>query len=318
MKNRIHRTLFAINQQFPFQLDNEWCLQLLEQYISKQWSLSEAFSALLKEEIEAGHDPKLLKKHVGDILTFGSIALSEDQCFLIHVDLVRRLREEQVAALYIKTAEDHILADPDFNWAYQALLGIPAIGSATALTILVECGDYRRFTLWTAFIKYCGLIPFIFETGEYKAKGHINRYSNAIVRYSLCQAAGVLINHSREDSDLVQYAHKQVQRGLPFKKAVIKVAQKIAHTIYNVLVTGITYDANHEITERRVKSQQHTLKRNQSLLESHPLRALKRDIQGFIITNSELFNSTSRYHLLAGFDRIIRKARHLEDDKEKK
>ena len=194
LKNRIHRTLHAVNQQFPFQLDYEWCLQLLERYISQQWTLSEAFSALLKEQIEANITPTLLKKHIGDILTFGSIALTAEQCFLIQVDLTRLLQEEQVAAVYMKTVEDHILADPDFNWAYQALLSIPAIGSLTALTILVECGDYSRFTSWAAFIKYCGLIPCIYETGEYKAKGHINRYSNAIFRYSLCQAAGVLIN----------------------------------------------------------------------------------------------------------------------------
>ena len=278
-----------------------------------------SFSALLKEQIEAGRDPKLLKKHVGDVLTFGSIALTVEQCFLIQVDLTRLLREEQVAAVYLKTAEDHILADPDFNWAYQALMGIPAIGSSTALTILVECGDYHRFTSWTAFIKYCGLVPCIFETGEYKAKGHINRYSNSIIRYSLCQTASVLITRSQEDSDLVQYAHKQrVQRGLPFKKAVIKVAQKMAHTIYNVLVTGITYDANHEISARRLQIQQRCIMQNQSLIESSRLRALKRDIQGFITTNSELFNSTSRYHIVAGFDRILRKARHLEDANEKK
>ena len=119
LKNRIHRTLHAVNQQFPFQLDYEWCLQLLEQYISQQWTLSEAFSALLKEQIEANITPTLLKKHIGDILTFGSIALTAEQCFLIQVDLTRLLQEEQVAAVYMKTVEDHILADPDFNWAYQ-------------------------------------------------------------------------------------------------------------------------------------------------------------------------------------------------------
>ena len=96
------------------------------------------------------------------------------------------------------------------------------------------------------------------------------------------------------------------------------MAQKLARTIYNLLITGITYDSIHETQSRRLQMQQRRLKQNQSLIESARLRALKRDIQGFITTNSELFNSTSRYHIVAGFDRILRKARHLDDSNEKK
>jgi hypothetical protein len=99
LKNRIHRTLHAANQQFPFELGYDWCLQLLDRYIAQQWSLSDAFSALLKEQIDSGKTPTILKKHIAEVLTFGSIILTEEQCFLIQIDLTRLLREEHVAAI---------------------------------------------------------------------------------------------------------------------------------------------------------------------------------------------------------------------------
>jgi transposase len=37
LKNRIHRNLHAVNQQFPFDFTKEWCLKLLDRYISQEF-----------------------------------------------------------------------------------------------------------------------------------------------------------------------------------------------------------------------------------------------------------------------------------------
>lgn len=320
LKNRIHRNLDAANLQFPFDFNKEWCLNLLDYYINQSGTLLEAYTAYIKIKQENGEAVGVLLKQGSEIARFGEISLSPEQRFLLQMDLSRLLHEELVAASYLKSAEEHILASSDFQIAYQHLLQIPGIGSVSALTILTEVGDYYRFISWKAFALYCGVVPSVEQSAETKHKGHINTCTNRLLRLCLTQVAGVLLNRSNRDSDLAIFAFKQIaQRGIPYKKALIKVAQKLARTIYSVLVTGVVYDSMHEKQERERVQQQRRLQRNQTLLESTRLRALKRDIQGFLVSNSELLNSTSKYHLKLGFLRLIRRGEWKErHDEEKK
>jgi len=75
----------------------------------------------------------------------------------------------------------------------------------------------------------------------------------------------------------------------------------------------------HETQQRLRRVQEKRLQRNQTLIETPRLRALKRDIQGFLVSNSEFLNSTSRYHLVSGFERVVKNAQWKESaEKEKK
>ncbi|WP_371802544.1 hypothetical protein [Candidatus Lokiarchaeum ossiferum] len=94
---------------------------------------------------------------------------------------------------------------------------------------------------------------------------------------------------------------------------MVKIANKIAKTVYNVLVLDVPYDPNHEYTLKRQKKVKLTLKTKNTLLEPMRTRALRRDIQGFLVTNSQYLNSTSRYHLVSGFQRLIKKSKWTDE-----
>jgi len=132
------------------------------------------------------------------------------------------------------------------------------------------------------------------------------------LRGALSQAASSLVNRCDRSHDLGRFAYKQRHvRKLPYKKALMKVAQKLARIVYSILLDGITYDWNYEKTTRMREKRKRQLRKKKTLLKSAKVRALKRNIQDFLISNYEYMNSTSRYHLVNGCERMIRRAEHL-------
>ena len=56
------------------------------------------------------------------------------------------------------------------NLDFQRLKTLPGVGAITALTILAEAGDLRRFHHHRQFLKYCGLDLVKSQSGQ--SKGH--------------------------------------------------------------------------------------------------------------------------------------------------
>ena len=311
--NRILQCLASVNLKYPFDLGAEWQLELLDWYLHKAWPLGEALDALICHKRDTGAPAGVLEKHRPEFLEYGSFSLSTTTRFVLQMELGRHLYEDTVACAYLRQAEQLVVQLPELQEKYLQLTSIPGLGSVSALTVLLELGDYRRFAKWKALAKYCGVVPLTVESGEAKAKGHINRYSNANLRVVLTQAASVLIGRQGHETDLGQYAYQQRHlRQLPFKKAMMKVAQKLTRVIYAVLVLNIEYNPTHETGLRMKIKRERQLQTQKSLLESYRTRALRRDIQSFFVSKYEFLNSTSRYHLVAGFERMIRKARYRD------
>jgi len=312
LKNRIHRQLHLANQKFTFDLSREWCLQLLDHYISKSWSLKECYEDLLgilQKEGKGG----ALKKHFEEIIRHGEVILTDEQRFGLQIDLLQLFHSERVGAIFIKRAEENILHDSELSSHYRMFQMIPGFGPVTILTVLTEIGDYSRFYSLKAFVKFCGVIPSVQQSGATVAKGHVNRFTNKHIRQALCQAAGVLIGLKQRNSDLAAFAyHQRFIRGLPFKKAVLKVAAKYAHTIYQLLTEQREYDPTWDITQKKRIAIAKKLKSKGSLLENSQTRGLRREIKNFLVSHSELLNATSRYHLVNGFTRLIQKSKRFD------
>ncbi len=312
-RNRLHRGLSAVNFKGPLDLKMEWGLMILDRWISKNWSFSEAYNARISELESKGRSSNVLRKHIPEFEQYEDFKLPAPVRFSLQLQLSRYLYVEALAATYLRQAERSILEDAEFSDHYSKLLQIPGIAAVTALTVLVELGNFHRFESWKAMVKYCGVVPMINESGEFKAKGHVNRYTNAYLRKVLSQAGGVLINRSKKDSDLPKFAYYQFRvKKLPYKKAILKVAHKLARTIYSVLVLQVPYDRNYETTLRMERMHKNRLAKQGTLMNSRRTRALRRDVQDFLVSHYDFLNSTSKYHLVAGFNRMITKARWVD------
>lgn len=190
---------------------------------------------------------------------------------------------------------------------------MPGFGVITTLTILTEVGDFTRFYNANSFVKFCGVVPKIEQSGEHQKRGKVNRFTNKFLRYVLSQAAGRLINRKQRDTDLGDFAYRQrFIRQLPFKKASMKVAHKMARKTYLILQGVENMSMTCDLEARKRKRIHKKIQAKGSVLDSVHTRALRRDIQTFLVSHSDLFNSTSKYHLVSGFKRLLQKSKYEE------
>jgi transposase len=70
--------------------------------------------------------------------------------------------------------------------ALQALRGVEFV---TAVTLVAEVGDFRRFAKASEFMSYIGLVPSEYTTGNHRRQGPITKTGNAHVRHVLVESA---------------------------------------------------------------------------------------------------------------------------------
>jgi transposase len=91
--------------------------------------------------------------------------------------------------------------------ALQAMRGV---GMLTAVTIVAEVGDMRRFKTPRQFMAYTGLVPSEHSSGASVQRGHITHTGNALLRHVLGEAA-----HHARHVPRVEGSLKQRQAGIP-------------------------------------------------------------------------------------------------------
>jgi transposase len=315
LKNRIQCSLDSCNQKFPWNLSHEWCVDLLNWYSSRDWTLQNAYDAYLDFCQKAKKPTKVMLHQQKHVAQFGDIILDTETRFSIQMDLLRMIYEDMISGLVLKRVEESILKDVELHEVYNKLCAVPSLGTVTVLIILLELGDYHRFNNVKAFLKFCGVVPSIAQSADQIQRKRLNRNSNSNIRNALTQAATILLCHSESLSDLARYANQMYRvKGMPFKKAMVKVAHKLGQIIYNILVLKLDYDPSFQTQQQngQIAIKKAILKK--SNLEPARIRGLRRDIQTFLISNSEFLNSDVRHHLVEGFSQVLRKLKKSEKD----
>ncbi len=91
--------------------------------------------------------------------------------------------------------------------ALQALRGI---GPLSAVTIVAETGDLKRFPNAPSFMSFTGLTSSEYSSGKSQHRGAITHAGNAYIRHVLVQAA-----HNARHAPAVTWERRQRQVGLP-------------------------------------------------------------------------------------------------------
>jgi transposase len=137
------------------------------------------------------------------------------------VDRVQRL---EVALLQCAETSAHV----PMIAALQAFRGIRFL---TAVTIVAEAGDLRRFTTARQFMSYVGVVPSEYSSGAAQHRGRITKTGNAHLRHVLGEAA-----HHARYAPALKGAVKQRQEGVP--KEIVDLswrAQQRLHLRYRHL-----------------------------------------------------------------------------------
>ena len=103
-------------------------------------------------------------------------------------------------------------------------------------------GDVSRFSSADKLVSFIGFYPTIFESGKYKKKSPtIQKAGPKELRYMLYLTSVSCIKHN---SELKKYYYDKVSAGMPVKKAIIKVAVKLARMMYSMLKYDSLYDSS--------------------------------------------------------------------------
>jgi transposase len=143
-----------------------------------------------------------------------------------------------------------LLAD---NADFQRLKTLPGVGAITALTILAEGGDLRRFHHHRQFLKYCGLDLAKSQSGQSKGHEVLSKRGNKRLRLAFWMAGLVAI---RQRENVFRDKYERYLRATPFdadrkRKALTAVAAKMARVAYAIVKHGSDYQ---RFFEQRIPS----------------------------------------------------------------
>lgn len=148
-----------------------------------------------------------------------------------------RLLRNQVKAIYPKS--------------YECTLSVPGIGGITGMGMLAEIADFARFDDPDEYCSMLGLCPWPDSSGDnIKTKGMQPR-CNRHLRPLLIEASWTAI---RKSPELFAYYSKHAVRDS--KKAIVKVARKLALTVRAVVINGQPYQPGYLQNKKEQQQEQ--------------------------------------------------------------
>jgi transposase len=113
------------------------------------------------------------------------------------------------------------------------LMTVPGVGPITALTYTATIEDPRRFARGEDVGAYAGLVPRRSQSGERDTNGHISKAGDPMLRWSLYEAANVLLSKVKRPCALQQWGRK-IAEAKGAKRARVAVARKLAALLHSL------------------------------------------------------------------------------------
>lgn len=137
---------------------------------------------------------------------------------------------EQEKRLIEKAIVD--LSKTKYNDIVTLLRSIPGIGILTAMTLVTELVDIKRFKRIDELHSFVGLTPNVYSSGDKEFIGSITKRSNRFIRPIIMQSAWRAV---KVDPQMLKTYHQLCGR-MKGNKAIIKIAKKIMSRVRYVWI----------------------------------------------------------------------------------
>jgi len=145
-----------------------------------------------------------------------------------HLEMAEMLRKKQ----YSTNKEIRKLSEKEiYKDNYNLLISVPGIGTLTAMIILTELGDIKRFKNLDKLCAFIGLVPTTSSSGESVRTGGVTVRQNKILRTAIIESAWVAIGHD----PALMLAYQKLVKRMEAQKAIIRIAKKLVNRIMYVL-----------------------------------------------------------------------------------
>jgi transposase len=142
--------------------------------------------------------------------------------------LVRVYRDLTEEVNELKKEIGRLATTPRYAEAATVLRSRPGVGTLSAMTVLVETRNVRRFRTSQEFASNLGLVPSEHSTGDHLHRGHITKAGNRHIRGILVECAWSWIRY-----DKAAYAvYRRLARRREPKRAIVAMARRLAVQMY--------------------------------------------------------------------------------------
>lgn len=150
------------------------------------------------------------------------------------VDLTQRLRKDLLAT---NRSLRKLYHQGEYSRILQLLTTIPGIGLITAVTLLSEIENIRRFKSLDQLCSFVGLIPRTNSTGDHEKIGSITPRKNKSLRNIIIECSWMAI---RADPSLA-LSFNDLSKRMSRNKAIIRIAKKLLNRIRFVMQNETEY-----------------------------------------------------------------------------
>lgn len=127
-----------------------------------------------------------------------------------------------------------------YNKYFRLIKSIPGIGNLSAIHILLEIDNIKRFKSNDQLLSFIGLTPTRHSSGENERVGSITPRGNKMVKKYLIEASWIAV---RRDPEMMAAFGKLCAR-MKSTNAIIRIARKLVNRIKAVLETEQPYQIN--------------------------------------------------------------------------
>jgi transposase len=137
----------------------------------------------------------------------------------------------------------------------QLLMTIPGVDYYTAVGIVAEVGDVRRFPTKQRLASYAGLVPKADNSGDQTSEHRSVKKGDMVLKGFLCTAVRGMLKSSQPTAVAAFYRKKA--KGQPAQKATVAAARKLSAEIWKMLTFEEPYrEEDADLTERKEQRMQ--------------------------------------------------------------
>jgi transposase len=127
--------------------------------------------------------------------------------------------------------------------AFERLITVPGVGLIVGLAFIAALDEAARFRNARQVGTYLGLVPRERTTGGRQQLGRITKAGNPMARWTLVQAAHVMLGMKRCANDPLVVWAQQVAGRRGKRVAAVAVARRLAGILWAMWRDGTSYDA---------------------------------------------------------------------------
>ena len=158
-----------------------------------------------------------------------------DGTLSLQLDRLEFLRKLQLKA---NKALRTLAKSEKYEELHSVLLRVPGIGTLTAMLLISEIIDMKRFSSFDNLCSYVGFIPTTNSSGDTDVKGHLTKRCNKRIKTALIESSWIAI---KSDSALL-LKYETFKKRMIGQKAIIRIARILLSRIRYIWLNQKRYE----------------------------------------------------------------------------